>query len=193
MNQCFGKSFQSKLPCKNVSSSKLFQSGVQKPADCPFACWKLISDVADLLRITTGRAGLFYIYTYCMYTIKLKALILSIVFNCLFPNDENRLYKVFFFFFYSLLVHVCRQNRWKKTFYGWYTHTHVTNCRSSCRCKKKRRIRSRCLWWMHKLNICNSAFWLPHLCTQSSLLLLFSKKDYIKDTLQNTEQWRPGR
>lgn len=43
-----------------------------------------------------GGQGLFY--TYCMKTVKRKALILSIVYQH-FPNDENRLYSCLFFFF----------------------------------------------------------------------------------------------
>lgn len=77
-----------------------------------------------------GRAG-YIIYTYCMYTIKLKALILSIVFNyvrfLMMKIDCTK-----FFFFYSLLVHVVART------YGtlWMVHQLLNPHSCSSRCKK---------------------------------------------------------
>ena len=102
-----------------------------------------------------GRAG-YIIYTYCMYTIKLKALILSIVFNYLRFLMMKIDCTVFFFLFFACAC--CCQNRQK--LYGWYTPTLMSNS-CSARCKKKKKGISAvvcCPSWMHRLNICNSGF-----------------------------------
>lgn len=114
-----------------------------------------------------GRAG-YIIYTYCMYTIKLKALILSIVFNYLrFLMMEIDCTK-FFFFYYSLLVHVVA--RTDENFMDGTPILKSHNCCCSPRCKKKKKEKAFsavvvccCPSWMHKLNICNSGF--AFICT----------------------------
>lgn len=113
------------------------------------------------LWITTGGGqGIFYIniYTYCMYTIKLKALILSIVFNyqCfLMKIDCTKC-----LFFILLLVHVVART---DELYGWYTK-YSQQLLFILRCKKTKKIKGIvavivcCPSRMHKLNICNSDF-----------------------------------
>lgn len=66
-----------------------------------------------------GRAG-YIIYSYCMYTIKLKALILSIVFNYLLFLMMKIDCTEFFFLFFACAC--CCQDRQKLS--GWYTNTH---------------------------------------------------------------------
>lgn len=81
-----------------------------------------------------GGQGILYIYTYCMYTIKLKALILSIVFNYLRFLMMKIDCTVFVFLFFACAC--CCQN-WRKL-YGWYTPTLMSHS-CSARCKKKKR------------------------------------------------------
>lgn len=79
-----------------------------------------------------GRAG-YIIYTYCMYTVKLKALILSIVFNYLrflmMKIDCTVL------FLYTLLVHVVARTG-ENFLDGTTLMSH--NCCCSARCKKNK-------------------------------------------------------
>lgn len=93
-----------------------------------------------------------------MYTIKLKALILSIVFNyqCfLMKIDCTKC-----LFFILLLVHVVART---DELYGWYTK-YSQQLLFILRCKKTKKIKGIvavivcCPSRMHKLNICNSDF-----------------------------------
>lgn len=118
------------------------------------------------LWITTGGGqGIFYIniYTYCMYTIKLKALILSIVFNYqrfLMKIDCTKCF-VFLLLFFCLCMLLPEQ----MNFMDGTQSTH-SSCSSSSGVKKKKTKKIKgivavivcCPSWMHKLNICNSDF-----------------------------------
>ena len=110
-----------------------------------------------------GRAG-YIIYTYCMYTIKLKALILSIVFNYLrFLMMKIDCTVFFLLFFYSLLVHVVA-----RTGENFMDGTHQHSCHTAVQPGVKKREKGIsavvcCPSWMHRLNICNSGFAL--ICT----------------------------
>lgn len=92
---------------------------VYKPTQMSETCW---------FESLQGRAG-YIIYTYCMYTIKLKALILSIVFNYLhflmMKIDCTKLV-VFFFFFIILCLCMLSPEQMKTL---WMVHQYEShNC-----------------------------------------------------------------
>lgn len=111
-----------------------------------------------------GRAG-YIIYSYCMYTIKLKALILSIVFNYLRFLMMKIDCTEFVFFFILCLCMLPGQAKTLWMVHQYLCHTTVA-VQPGVKKKKKRKSISAAVCrpsWMHKLNICNSGFAL--ICT----------------------------
>lgn len=107
-----------------------------------------------LIWITTGEGRVYYIYI--LYVHKLKALILSIVFNYLRFLMMKIDCTKFFFFFLFLACACCCQNR--QELYGWYTNSQVTTVALHPGVKNRKGIFAVVCYlsWMHKLNICNS-------------------------------------
>lgn len=107
-----------------------------------------------LIWITTGE-GRYIIYTYCMYTIKLRALILSIVFNYL-----RFLMKIDCTKFFCILRLCMLPEQMKKVMDG----TPILMSQLLTLVYKKRKLFLQSLpIMMHKLNICNSGFLVLYL------------------------------
>lgn len=118
--------------CK--SSRSLFRSQWNRLRTSPLhSDWWLDLHVHGPVSAITSNRGL--LYRGCMYTLKLKALMLSIVLKYLRFLMMNIDCTKFFFFFFLLVVHVCFQDRtWMVHHCHWTVHTGVKSQSSVVNC-----------------------------------------------------------